>query len=487
MGVWIRILPQGQTIEAQAGENLLAVLRREGLAVDAPCGGQGKCGKCRVLLNGQEALGCQTVVDRDMTVTLPEHPDRIVLTYGVSSKLRMEPAAEGDLLAFDIGTTTVAAWLLDGAAGTQLACASDANPQRGWGADVVSRLRAAREGEADLLTESIRKCMEKLTASVCSNANILPQEIGVVCVVGNPAMQQLFLGLPIENLITIPFAPVLKSAQVTAAQPYLPACCNAKMLTVPDISGFVGADTVAAVMASGMDTRQETALLVDIGTNGEMVMGSAGRLAACSTAAGPALEGAGVRFGMPGQRGAIDHVWLQDGKIQCSVIGGVEVVGICGSGIIDAVAVALQLGLLNKRGKILHPDGIISLTEQVYLTQEDIRQVQLAKGAIAAGIELLAAHLGITLEQIDRVFLAGAFGTYLDPASACRIGLLPPVLLDKIEAICNAAGAGARQIAASMTELERAGELARRVEAVELAEMPRFSRCFAENMLFDVR
>jgi uncharacterized 2Fe-2S/4Fe-4S cluster protein (DUF4445 family) len=237
-------------------------------------------------------------------------------------------------------------------------------------------------------------------------------------------------------------------------------------------------------MASGMDRREETALLVDIGTNGEMVMGNYSRMAACSTAAGPALEGAGIRFGMPGRPGAIDHVWLEDGNVKYSVIGGAEAVGICGSGIVDAVAAALELGLLNKRGKILREDRIIPLTDQVFLTQEDIRQVQLAKGAIAAGIDLLAEHLGIELKDIQHVYLAGAFGTYMNAASACRMGLLQPVLLDKVTAIGNAAGSGAQLLATDKTAPGCAENLAQSVEFVELAALPRFSRCFAKNMEF---
>jgi hypothetical protein len=197
---------------------------------------------------------------------------------------------------------------------------------------------------------------------------------------------------------------------------------------VPDISGFVGADTVACVLATGLDRQEEMTLLVDIGTNGEMVMGNRHRMVACSTAAGPALEGANIRFGMRGMAGAIDHVTRKDGKIVCSVIGGTEPQGICGSGLIDAVAAALELGLINSRGRIQNESRRIPLTEQVFLTQEDIREIQLAKGAIAAGIRLMAKELGITMEQIDRVYLAGAFGSYLDPESACRMGLLPPEL-----------------------------------------------------------
>lgn len=480
----IFVLPHHKRIEAQPGENLLAVLRREGLTVDAPCGGEGTCGKCRVTLDGVSALACGVSVERNMTVLLPQQGQQVVLTDGVSVKNAAPSAAEGALLAVDIGTTTVAVYLLDGATGAQLACASAANPQRAWGADVISRLRAAREGQGEALTAAIRRCLGDMVTDLCCDAGVEPEDIRVVSVVGNPAMQQLFLGLPTDNLTAIPFAPVLREGRTQAAADYLPICQNAELLIVPDISGFVGADTVAAVLASQLHLREETALLVDIGTNGEMVMKSRGRMAACSTAAGPALEGAGIRFGMPGRPGAIDHVWLEAGEVKCSVIGGENAVGICGSGIVDAVAVALDMGWLNKRGKILRADGIIPLTGQIFLTQEDIRQVQLAKGAIAAGIELSAQQLGIALAEVEEVYLAGAFGTYMDPVSACRIGLLPPILLDKIRAVGNAAGSGARLLAADEEALKRADDLVNAVEFVELASMPRFRRCFAKNMEF---
>jgi uncharacterized 2Fe-2S/4Fe-4S cluster protein (DUF4445 family) len=256
------------------------------------------------------------------------------------------------------------------------------------------------------------------------------------------------------------------------------------MLIIPDISGFVGADTVACVMATALDKETQPTLLVDIGTNGEMVLTDGKRMVACSTAAGPALEGANIRFGMRAQAGAIDHVFVENRRLTCSVIGGGEAQGICGSGIIDAVAAALDLGLLNARGKVLTESGIIPLTDRVSLTQEDIRQVQLAKGAVAAGIAIMAAHLELHVEDIQRVYLAGAFGTYLRPEAACRIGLLPAVLKGKITAVGNAAGSGAKMIACDPEMLAYAQTLVDRVGFVELAAQPRFNRCFADHMRF---
>ncbi len=229
--------------------------------------------------------------------------------------------------------------------------------------------------------------------------------------------------------------------------------------------------------------------MVDIGTNGEMVLAHRGRMAACSTAAGPALEGANILFGMRGSAGAIDHVYLKDGAVTCSVIGGGEAKGICGSGIIDAVAVFLELGRINKRGRIQSAqeiDGqrVLHLTKTIYLTQEDIRQVQMAKGAIAAGVHLMCHHFGITPREIQRVLLAGAFGSFLDPASACRIGLLPEELAGKITAAGNIAGAGAKLMALSRQQFQLSQTLLERIAFIELAEQPGFQKAFAKNMAF---
>jgi len=223
---------------------------------------------------------------------------------------------------------------------------------------------------------------------------------------------------------------------------------------------------------------------VDIGTNGEMVLGSKDRMIACAAAAGPALEGANIQFGMCAAEGAIDHVWLENGRLQCSVIGGGEAKGICGSGMIDAVAAALQNGLLNHRGRLRGEDAVLYLTQKVYLTQEDIRRIQLAKGAIHAGIVLMAKQLGIGITDIRKVLLAGAFGNYLNPQSACRMGLLPEELADRIEAVGNAAGSGAKMLACDRKLLSLSRQLTEKIEFLELAGLPDFPKTFARAMRF---
>ena len=480
----IKVMPHRQTLEVPEHANLLEVLRDHGMDPDAPCGGNGSCGKCRVTVDGVERLACRTSVDRDMTVILPREAELHVLRSGIESKRRMDPGRAGYLLAFDIGTTSVVCFLLDGKTGRELAASSMRNPQTAFGADVISRIQAALGGTMEAQTGAIRQGMTSLVHQVCGEAGISPEAVGVVSVVGNPAMQQLFLGIRPENLAAVPFTPVLTEAKAVPCSGILPVCANAELLIVPDLSGYLGADTVGCVLATELYRKEELTLLVDIGTNGEMVLGNRHRMIACATAAGPALEGANIRFGMRAAGGAIDHVWLENGEVRCSVIGGGAAKGICGSGLIDAVAVGLELGLLNKRGRIVNDDHIFRLTGEVSLTQEDIRQVQLAKGAIRAGIELMAGQLGVGVDEIQKAQLAGAFGSCLDPKNACRVGLLPEVLLDRIESVGNAAGSGAKLLACDRQKLQLTQELTRRIEFLELASLREFPKTFAKAMNF---
>lgn len=277
---------------------------------------------------------------------------------------------------------------------------------------------------------------------------------------------------------------------------------------LPNLAGFVGADTAACLLAGDFVRREELTLLLDIGTNGELVLGNRERRITCSTAAGPAFEGAKIRCGMRGAEGAIDHVHLEDGRLVCHVIGEGAARGICGSGLLDAVAALLDGGVLDESGCLLEPeelsdsrlaacltevDGASAVLlapapepggEPVVLTQKDIRELQLAKGAIAAGIHLLAQAYGAELEDIQTVLIAGAFGNFMRPESACRIGLIPPQLLGKIRPVGNAAGEGACLAALSWAEYARCASLASGTEYLELAQHPGFSTCYMEEMAF---
>lgn len=481
--------PGGHFITASPNASLLEVLRKNGLAPDTPCGGRGTCGKCKVLVDGQEVLACQTNVDRDVSVTLPEKASATILSSGTEGSMEADSGLTGNLIAIDLGTTTMVCYLLD-KAGQELAVSSDLNPQGVYGADVISRIQTALNGKQQEMSACVREGLSNLIRTVCVTANISPGTIQRIALVANPCMQQLLMDVNPENLAKVPFAPVLTELKHLPAKTIFPICPNAEFLVIPNISGYVGSDTIGCVLSTKMYEKETVTLMVDIGTNGEMVMGSKCRMIACSTAAGPALEGANIRFGMRGSAGAIDHVFWKDGKPNVHVIGGGEAAGICGSGLIDAVAVMLKHGVINQRGRIqpkapeLAGERVFYLTENIYLTQNDIRQVQLAKGAIAAGIELMAKQLGIALSDIEEVLLAGAFGSFIDPKSACAIGLLPPVLLPKVRAVGNAAGSGAKLLACSKLQQELADKLCKQIEFLELASLPEFQRTFGKQTAF---
>lgn len=494
----ITILNPAREISVPTGALLLDMLRDNDIPINALCGGKKTCGKCKVLVNGEEVYACRTFVNTDFVVRLPEEKGNRILLNGILNQPKADQEINGNLIAIDLGTTTVVCYLLD-KNGEEMAVSSMLNPQGAYGADVVSRMQAALNGMQTKLCESIRDGLTELILEVCQKANVPAASIVRISLVGNPCMQQLLMDISTENLAKLPFAPALTEVQILPSSQILPVCPNADFLVIPDISGYVGADTLGCVLSSKMYQRDGFTLLIDIGTNGELVLGNASSMVACSTAAGPALEGANIHFGMRGSKGAIDHVEWRENQIETHVIGECRAKGICGSGLIDAAALLLKLGVINKRGRmgtakqlpqfaryLKEVDGerVFSLTEDVYLTQADIRQVQLAKGAIAAGIELMAKQRRIALEEIREVLLAGAFGSFIRPSSACEIGMLPPEFLSKIRAIGNGAGSGAKLLSCSRSTWQLADRLSREITFLELASLPEFQRCFGANTFF---
>ena len=479
----VHILNRAVTLTAEPGENLLKLLQRHGLVIDAPCGGNGTCGKCKVTVDGQPALACKTLVDRNMDVILPETARTQILAKGL--KVQAQPdGTDSYTLAFDIGTTTVVAYLLDGCTGALLTQSSCVNPQTQFGADVISRIQYAMDVDAQAVSAVLKNALADLTWKAARAANIAPQRITAVSLVGNTAMHHLLLGIDPKPLTVPPYMPSVSHAMEYPAADFLPVHKDATARILPNIAGFVGADTVGCLVATRFDRLEELTLMIDIGTNGEMVLGDQNGFLACSTAAGPAFEGAKISCGMRGAMGAVDHVWLEDGEICWSVIGGGVAKGLCGSGLLDLVSVLLQTGDIDETGRM--EDGTFCLGDtQVYLTQKDVREVQLAKAAIRAGIELMCKKRKVSPEDIQKVYLAGAFGNYMDPASACAIGLIPPVLQARIEPIGNAAGEGAKLCALSAGEFAYSKNLAEKAEFLELASMPEFNDCYVDCLLFE--
>jgi len=478
----VHIQNNGKVLQAEAGENLLKLLQRNALAPDAPCGGNGTCGKCKVLVDGQEMLACKTAVDRDMTVCLPETAKAEILTQGITAQVQPD-GTDVYTLAFDIGTTTVVAYLLDGSTGKQLAQSSCVNPQTRFGADVISRIQYAMDTDAEIVSQVLKEALADLTSKAARAANVPLKRITKVCLVGNTAMHHLLLGIDPSSLTIPPYMPKVSQALEIPAD-FLPISPNAVLRVLPNIAGFVGADTVGCLVATRFDKLEALTLMIDIGTNGEMVLGNKDGYLACSTAAGPAFEGAKIQCGMRGAMGAVDHVWLENGEVKWSVIGGGEARGLCGSGLLDLVTVLLQTEEIDETGRM--EDSPFTLGDTpVFLSQKDVREVQLAKAAIRAGIELMCKKRGVRPEDIQKVYLAGAFGNYMDPASACAIGMIPPCLQERIVPIGNAAGEGAKLCALSAEEFAYSKGLAERAEFLELASMAAFNDCYVDCPLFE--
>lgn len=475
---------------AEAGKTVLQAQIDAGLTPDAFCGGTGKCGKCKVVIDGKEVLACQTVIDRDMTVyTGHQKTEQAqILTDGREEKILFNPGklpgnlANPLLGAVDVGSTSVVVYLMDGKTGKLLGTRSTLNPQRQFGADVVNRCSYALDNGPESLSSCIRNTVNTLFRETARECGKVPEDIVRIVMAGNSCMHHLFLGISTKTLALAPYTPAVTEAMELRASDYnLHVHPEAQLWWLPNIGGFVGADTVGCLVASDLDTCEEMTLLVDIGTNGELVLGNKDGLTACSTAAGPAFEGAKITCGMRGSTGAVDHVSLENGEIKCHVIGEGEALGICGSGLLDGVAALLKLGKIDETGRM---EETCYLTDRVFLNQRDIRELQLAKAAIAAGIQILCQRRGIQIKEIRRVLIAGAFGNYLDPSSACAIGMLPPELEGRITSVGNAAGEGARMAALNFEQFERSRVLAENTEFVELALDMGFQEIYVDEMGF---
>ena len=416
-------------------------------------------------------------------------------------------------MAFDIGTTTVVGYLLDLGTGVAAATVSGLNPQAAFGGDLMSRIAYAQEqpGHVRQLHTRIIQMVNGLIEEACGTAGIDRERVYKVVVVGNTVMHHLFLGIDPTYVGQAPYAPsVRRGLEVTAREVGLRLRPETPVFLLPVVAGFVGADASAVILATRIYESREVRIVADIGTNGEMVIASRDGLIACSAPAGPALEGAQLRCGMRAARGAIDRVRI-DEDVRFHVLGGDSPLGLCGSGILDAIAGLLDAGIVDASGR-LHPDPPARLSDSlrrrvftlpdgltafviawgpetaagkdIVLTQGDIRQVQLAKGAIRGGIETLQRVTQTPTDGIAGLMLAGGFGNYLNIHSAIRVGLIPPLASDRVTYVGNAAGLGAQMAVISETERRRAEELARLVRHVSLATHPDFQEIFLEAVQF---
>ncbi len=497
--VRLELLPLGKTLTVECGTPLQDVLFAQG--VEFPCGGRGRCKGCRIkvlegslplteegerLLTRAEIadgwrLACRGRAEGDLKIELAQWEAAILADDSVFAFTPQE----GLGVAVDLGTTTVVAQLLDLRTGHVLAVRTGLNAQARHGADIMSRVEfGAHGGGQPILEKLIRNQIGKLVAELLAAADGDAGELKNIVIVGNTVMHHLFCGLSLEPLSRHPFEPEQDSVQVFRAEALgWELAGHPTVRFLPSLGSFVGSDILAGVLATKLHESEALVVLVDLGTNGEIVVGNRERLLCASTAAGPAFEGARISMGMRAVTGAISEVSADAGQVRCRVLGNVPPRGICGSGLVDAVAVGLDLERIKATGRLANGHSI-ELAPPVVLTQGDIRELQLAKGAIAAGLRILVQQWGASVDDLSRIYLAGAFGNYINRASARRIGLLdfPP---GKVLPAGNTALLGTKLALFSLHEHDGSyAELRRKIRHVPLNEDAQFQDIFAEEMRF---
>ncbi len=427
-----------------------------------------------------------------------------VLTRG-REIIGVRPAGTRPLgLAVDVGTTKLAAYLVDLASGETLAALGAMNPQIAFGEDVMARIHHAlsRPEGAEQLRTAIVEALNGLARDLCAQVGHPVADIADAVVVGNTAMHHLFLGLPVRQLGMAPYVPAESAAlDVKARDVGLDLAPGAYVHLLPNVAGFVGADHLAMLLATGVAERDDVVLAMDIGTNTEVSLRARGKHFACSTASGPAFEGAHIRFGMRAAPGAIERVSIRGDKVHFQTVGNEPPVGLCGSGILDLIAQLRHSGLISERGAFLAnapnahvrrgaqgfefilTSGAENDGREITFDRKDITEIQLAKGAMRAGVNILLKHAGVTEAEIDELIIAGAFGTYLDVQSGLDIGMFPPVARERIRQVGNAAGAGARMALLSLAERARAVRIAQQIQYVELTSEPDFQGEFAHALM----
>ena len=499
-------------VQAEPGQTLLDILRAAHAAPDAPCGGNGTCGRCRVRVSGAvsapedaeqaavrdgERLACRCRAVGECTVTLGRAGADVICTDGAG---RAFPVTKRPGLgaAADIGTTTVVVYLYDLETGARLAHASAPSAQKMYGADVISRVSFcdSRPDGLELLAAAVREQLCALLDETLKKAGRGAGELASTCIAGNTVMLHILCGLDPHSIAVAPFTPKsLFGRTVPGGTIGLP---DVPVLLCPCVAGYVGGDITAGLLASGAAADAGPCLFLDVGTNGEMALCRGGRIVTCATAAGPAFEGAEISCGIPARAGAIDRVWLADGRVQLSVLGGGAAAGVCGSGLLDALAVMLELGAVDETGRLLPPDettaaarahvsvsdgGVeFSLAPGVSVSAADVRALQLAKAAVAAGIETLLGQMGVAAEELTALYLAGGFGNYLRPESAARIGLFPACLVPRVVPCGNSAGAGAAAALCSDDARRALSAIAQRAEYLELSGRADFSEAYIDAM-----
>lgn len=500
--VQIELLPLGRILQVERGQPLQDILFSHG--VEFPCGGRGRCKGCKIkVLSGTLPLtdadqSCLTAVElaagwRLACRAVPQEALRIELAQweapilSDNSNFPFQPRT-GLGVAVDLGTTTIVAQLLDLQTGNVLAVRSALNDQARHGADIMSRVEyAVATGGQPVLEKLIQRQIGHLVRELLSSApphDLVRAPLESIIIVGNTVMHHLFCGIGVEPLSHYPFAAEQDGPQTFSAATLewdLPA--NPKIHFLPCLGGFVGSDLLAGILATKLNESDALALLIDLGTNGEIVLGNRQRLLCAATAAGPAFEGARISMGMRAATGAISQVHVENGQLHCHVLGNTAPRGLCGSGLVDAVAMGLELGWIQPNGR-LSTGQSFDLAPGVALTQRDIRELQLAKGAIAAGVKLLLQEWGAPESHVAQVYLAGAFGNYINQNNARRIGLLK-FPAETIVPVGNSALLGAKLALFNLPQTDIAyPKLRAQTIHIALNEVAGFEDVYAEEMGF---
>jgi uncharacterized 2Fe-2S/4Fe-4S cluster protein (DUF4445 family) len=542
--VRVCFLPEEKTVDVMEGVTILEAARLAAVVIESPCGGTGVCGKCKVRLTGSSpdnqdthayCLACQTEIFDNVTVQKTENnglESTKVLEGGEGLSFSLSPFVrkkydemeertlvcagektvaieKGDTrntvfgVVVDIGTTTLAAGLVDLVKGTEVASISSLNPQSLHAQDVLSRIKLSSEEEGlKLMHTALTDELNRMIREMTEKNGISSDSIYEIVYSGNTCMLHLATATTPYTLGRYPYVPALKGNQHIPARLLGLAVADGALVYLPPIiSGFIGADITSGILATALDTLGGTTFFIDIGTNGEMVLNYGGELVATSTAAGPAFEGMSTSCGRRAGEGAVETFEVKSSGIPViKTIGNVEPHGICGSGLLDVVAELVTHGIISKEGRLMQPDTNVNplmtklgekegrraffLTDSVYVSQKDIRQVQLAKGAIRTGIDYLLKYAGIDPHQVDRVLIAGAFGYHARIDSLVNIGLLPEEFLGKIKLVGNTSKAGGMAYLQNRASREQICSVVDRVKVIELAHCAGFDRTFAQSLAF---
>jgi uncharacterized 2Fe-2S/4Fe-4S cluster protein (DUF4445 family) len=491
----VKYINSHRTISCNEGSTLLSVLQENGFEVHAPCGGNGTCGKCKVYVSGKgSVISCKYLVKDSIDIVLPGSREASILTsqHAFSKKPELKPGNTAELsknphgVAIDIGTSTLAFYLVNLQTATIIATNAAINPQAKYGADIISRINyaASQQNGLNRLQQEILKSINRQLVNLIEIGNIERNDIVKITIAGNTTMLHILLGVDPLSIALVPFKPTFTDEQlITGSELNMLSHPKALVKILPSIAAFVGADIVAGIASINPTKEFRNFLFIDIGTNGEMALVTPEKIWCCATAAGPAFEGANISCGMSAVEGAI-NTYNGNGY---SVIGNTEPAGICGSGLVDVVAYLVDNRLVQEDG-LLSQDYLIASSGKentdIIITQQDIRELQLAKSAIFSGVQCLLRKALFTPDDIDVLFLAGGFGSYIDVTNAIKIGMLPEEMLHKTISAGNTAATGAYLSLISTDFDQTIQDVRNRSSHFDLTEDENFMMDFVMNMSF---